>query len=221
MSKIEWDKTGERYLETGVDHGVLYPYNTSTKAYDTGVAWNGLTNISESPSGADSNDLYADNMKYASLRAAEDFGATIEAYTYPDEFAICDGSVEPIEGVKIYQQNRPTFGLSYRTKVTNDMGIEEYKIHLVYGASASPSERSYATTNDSPDAISFSWELTTTPVNVEGYKATALVTIDTRKVEADAIAALEKVLYGDEESDPKLPMPDEVIKIIQEKGIAG
>lgn len=221
MSKIEWDKTGERYLETGVDHGVLYPYNTSTKAYDTGVAWNGLTNISESPSGADSNDLYADNMKYASLRAAEDFGATIEAYTFPDEFAICDGSVEIIEGVNIYQQARPTFGLSYRTKVTNDMGIEEYKIHLVYGASASPSERSYATTNDSPDAISFSWELTTTPVNVEGYKATALVTIDTRKVEADAIAALEKVLYGDEESDPKLPMPDEVIKIIQEKGIAG
>lgn len=221
MPKIEWDKSGERFLETGVDHGVLYPFDTATKKYTGGVAWNGLTTVTESPSGADANDLYADNMKYASLRAAEDFGATIEAYTYPDEFAICDGSVEPVAGVKIYQQNRPTFGLSYRTKVTNDMGLDAYKLHLVYGASASPSERAYATTNDSPDAISFSWELKTTPVNVEGYKATALVTIDTHKVDPDKLKDLEDILYGASTDEPRLPMPDEVLQILGEDAIEG
>lgn len=213
--KIEWDKTGERYLETGVDHGVLYPtINKETGKYTGGVAWNGLTTVTESPSGADSNDLYADNMKYASLRAAEDFGATVEAYTYPDEFMVCDGSASPMEGVQIYQQTRSTFGLSYRTKITNDQGMDSYKIHLVYGASASPSERAYATTNDSPDAISFSWELTTTPVNVEGYKPTALVTIDSRKVEATKMKALEDVLYGTDDEEPRLPLPDEVLSIL-------
>lgn len=212
MTAIVWDVSGERYLETGVDHGVLYTRKNSE--YKGGVAWNGLTNISESPSGADNNDLYADNMKYASLRAAEDFGATIEAYTYPKEFELCDGSVEIAEGINIYQQNRDVFGLSYRTKITNDMGLDAYKIHCVYGASASPSERSYATTNDSPDAISFSWEITTTPVNVTGYKATALVTIDSRYVAKAAMAKLEEVLYGTEDTEPRLPLPDEILTII-------
>lgn len=221
MTAIEWDVSGERFLETGVDHGVHYLYNTTTKKYDKGVAWNGLTTVTESPSGADANDLYADNMKYASLRAAEDFGATVEAYTYPDQFAVCDGSVEAAPGVNIYQQARPTFGLSYRTKITNDMGLEAYKIHLVYGCSAAPSERAYATTNDSPDAISFSWELKTTPVNIKGYKPTALVTVDTRKVDEDKLKDLEDILYGTEDTDPSLPMPDEVIGILGATAIAG
>lgn len=220
MTAIVWDASGEKYLETGVDHGVLYPFNKETSAYDKGVAWNGLTGVTESPSGADSNDLYADNIKYASLRAAETFGATVEAYTYPEEFAKCDGSAEIAGGVMIGQQTRDTFGLFYRTKLTNDMNIDEYKYHLVYGATASPSEKSYTTINDSPDAITFSWELTTTPVNVEGHNPTAILTINTEKADKDNLKALEKILFGDESTEPRLPLPDEVAKIISE-GISG
>lgn len=211
--KIVWDETGKRFLETGLDHGVFYPQGKDGK-YTGGVAWNGLTGLTESPSGADNNDLYADNIKYASLRAAEDFGGTIEAYTYPDEFAKCDGSEELTEGVNIYQQNRDTFGLCYRTKITNDQNLDAYKLHLIYGCSVSPSERSYSTTNDSPDAITFSWELTTTPVNVTGYKPTALVTVDSTKVDADNLKDLEDILYGTEDEEPRLPLPDEVKSII-------
>lgn len=209
MSKLVWDKTGERYYETGTRNGVLYPQDSDGK-YQTGVVWNGLTAVTESPSGADATDMWADDIKYASVRAAETFNATIEAYTYPDEFAKCDGSAELAPGVMIGQQNRSAFGLSYRTKISNDVQIDEYKLHLVYGATASPSEKSYATINDSPDAISFSWEMETTPVNVEGFKPTALLTIDSRKVDKDKLKAFEAILYGSAESEAKLPLPDEV-----------
>lgn len=214
--KIVWDEIGERYLENGLDHGVLYPEkDTENGGYKGGVAWNGLTSLSESPSGADNNDLYADNMKYASLRAAEDFGGTIEAYTYPTEFEVCDGSAQPISGVNVYQQSRSTFGMSYRTNITNDQSLDAYKIHLIYGASVSPSERGYTTVNDSPDALSFSWELTTTPVNVEGYKPTALVTIRSDKVtDKTKLKELEDILYGSEDSEPRLPLPNEVLEIL-------
>lgn len=215
MSKITWDETGSRYLETGVDHGVLYLRKENV--YTNGVAWNGLTTVTESPSGADTNDLYADNMKYASLRAAETFGGTIEAYTYPKEFELCDGSAEIVPGVNVYQQNRDVFGLSYRTKITNDMNIDEYKIHMVYGCTASPSERAYATTNDSPDAISFSWEINTTPVNVKGHKASALLTVDSRYVDKDKLSELEAILYGSDSEEPRLPLPDEVATILDEE----
>ena len=208
--KIVWDAVGERYYETGTRNGVLYPQNDKG-VYQKGVAWNGLTAVTESPSGADPTDMYADDIKYASLRAAETFGATVEAYTYPDEFAICDGSAEVAPGVSIGQQDRRAFGLTYRTKVSNDVQIDAYKLHLVYGATASPSEKSYATINDSPDAITFSWELTTTPTNVPGYKPTSIITIDSRKVDAAKLSAFEDILYGSETEEPKLPTPDEVI----------
>lgn len=220
MTAIEWDASGAKYLETGVDHGVLYPLNKDDNTYKNGVPWNGLTGVTESPSGADTTDLYADNIKYASLRAAETFGATVEAYTYPDEFAKCDGSAELATGVMIGQQNRDTFGLFYRTKLTNDLNIDEYKYHLIYGASASPSEKAYSTVNDSPDAITFSWELNTTPVNVTDHKPTAILTIDTEKVDKDNLKALDKILFGSEDSEPRLPLPDEVAKIITD-GISG
>ena len=212
MSKIVWDKTGERLYETGVDHGVLYPMGASGK-YENGVPWNGLTAVTESPSGAESNPLFADNIKYLNLISAEDFGCTIEAYTYPDEFAVCDGSAEPVAGMIIGQQARKVFGLSYRTMIGNDVDGQDhgYKLHLIYGAQASPSEKSYQTINDSPEAISFSWEITTTPVEVEGYKPTACVTIDSTKVDATKLAALEKILYGDDNVEPSLPTPNEVI----------
>lgn len=221
MTKIAWDETGKRFMETGVDHGVLYPKDKETGKYQPGVAWNGLTAISESPSGADNNDLYADNIKYASLRAAEDFGCTVEAYTYPDEFAKCDGSEEIAPGVMIGQQNRDIFGLSYRTKLTNDEQIEEWKLHLVYGCTASPSEKGYTTINDSPDAISFSWEITTTPVTVDGFKPTAILTINTMKVDKTKLATLEAILYGSETEEARLPLPDEVKEILGESVIAG
>lgn len=211
MTALEWDATGERYYETGTDHGVLYPYKE--KAYQKGVAWNGLTAVTESPSGAEPTDLYADNIKYASMTSAETFGGTIEAYTYPDEFAECDGSAEVADGVMIGQQARETFGLSYRTKISNDAAIDEYKLHLVYGCLASPSEKAYSTINDSPDAITFSWEFTTTPVNVAGHKPTAILTIDSRKTDKAKLAELEKKLYGSESDEPTLPLPDEVIEI--------
>lgn len=197
MSKIVWDETGKRLFETGVDHGVLYPIQTGG-LYNKGVAWNGLTAVNESPSGAEATDLYADNIKYLSMRSAEIFGATVEAYTYPDEFAECDGSATLAEGVTIGQQARKIFGLSYRTLVGNDVDGQDhgYKLHLIYGASASPSERAYATVNDSPEAITFSWELSTTPVNVTGFKPTACVTIDSTKADPTCLKKLEDILYG-------------------------
>lgn len=214
MSKIIWDKAGEHLYETGVDHGVLYP--TVNGAYGTGVAWNGLTGVTESPSGAESTGQYADNIKYLNLISAEEFGATIEAFTYPDEFSVCDGSAEPVKGVMIGQQTRRPFGLAYRTLVGNDlMGTEYgYKIHLIYGATASPSERAYSTVNDSPEALTFSWEVTTTPVEVPGYKPTASLTVDSTKTSAANMAKLENILYGTAESEPRLPMPEEVITLI-------
>lgn len=210
MAKIVWDAAGERWYETGTKNGVLYVQGTDGK-YQAGVAWNGLTGITESPSGADPTDLYADDSKYASMRAAETFGATIEAYTYPDEFAECDGSAEIAPGVMIGQQNRKAFGLSYRTKISNDVNADDYKLHLIYGGTASPSEKAYTTINDSPDAITFSWELTTTPVNVDGFKPTATLTIDSRRVDADKLKAFEDILYGSDDDEARLPLPDEVM----------
>lgn len=217
MAKLVWDNTGERLYETGVKYGVLYPID-STGAYPKGVAWNGLTNVTESPSGAEATALYADDIKYLNLISAEEFGGTIEAYTYPDEFAECDGSAALTPGVYIGQQPRKTFGLCYRTTLGNDVDNDShgYKLHLVYGALASPSEKAYATINDSPEAITFSWEFKTTPVNVTGHKPTACVTIDSTKVNAEKLAALEKILYGDETGDgPRLPLPDEVAETLK------
>lgn len=224
MSKIVWDQNGERLYETGVEKGVLYPYSNS--AYATGVAWNGLTAVTESPSGAEATALYADNIKYLNLMSNEEFGATIEAYTYPDEFAACDGSASITTGVVIGQQKRSTFGLSYVTILGNDTDGADYgyKIHLIYGALASPSEKGYATVNDSPEAITFSWEVSTTPVEVPGFKPTASVTIDSTKVKATELEALEKILYGVNASaegvtpavtatEPRLPLPEELTTI--------
>lgn len=223
MSKIVWDATGKRYYETGVDHGVLYPQDSSG-TYPKGVAWNGLTAVTESPSGAEATPLYADNIKYLNLISAEEFGATVEAYTYPDEFAQCDGSAEIVPGVMIGQQNRKSFGLCYRTTMGNDVDGNSYgyKLHIIYGASASPSEKSYATINDSPEAITFSWELKTTPVNVTGFKPTASITIDSNKVDPGKLASLEEILYGKDPTElggsdgvePRLPLPDEIASII-------
>lgn len=223
MSKLVWDKTGERYYETGVNQGVLYPEGEGG-TYPNGVAWNGLTAVTESPSGAEVTPLYADNIKYLNLMSAEEFGATIEAYTYPEEFAQCDGSAEIATGVMIGQQNRKTFGLSYKTALGNDVDGNDYgyKLHLIYGALAAPSEKGYATINDSPEAITFSWEVTTTPVPVTGFKPTASITIDSTKVDATKLAALEEILYGkdpttpegDDGVDPRLPLPDEIIDLM-------
>lgn len=224
MSKIVWDNTGERLYETGVDRGVLYPINESG-VYTNGVAWNGLTGVTESPSGAEATDLYADNIKYLSMRSAETFGATVEAYMYPPEFAECDGSAELATGVMIGQQNRKMFGLSYRTVLGNDVENNEYgyKLHLIYGATASPSEKAYASINDSPEAITFSWEMTTTPVNVTGFKPTASITIDSTKADPTCLAALEAILYGGDEPDavPRLPLPDEVKTLMTPAGVGG
>lgn len=222
MSAIVWDKTGERIYESGVDHGVLYPQD-DTGAYAGGVAWNGLIGITESPSGAESNPQYADNIKYLDLMSAEEFGATIEAYMYPVEFEECDGTAEVAPGVTIGQQNRKTFGMSYRTKVGNDVAGQDYgyKLHLFWGAKASPSEKNFQTINDSPEATTFSWEVTTTPVVLttinpktkKVYNPTASMVVNSTKVDATKLAALEKILYGDAESEPRLPTPDEVIAI--------
>lgn len=213
MAAITWDATGERLFETGVDHGVLYPISSSG-TYDNGVAWNGLSAITESPSGAEATAVWADNIKYVNLLSAEEFGATVEAYTYPDEFAICDGSAELVDGVIVGQQARKVFGLCYRTKIGNDVDGNDhgYKLHIIYGAQASPSEKAYNTINDSPEAISFSWELTTTPVNVTGMNATSYLVIDSTKCDAEKLTALEKILYGSAEPDtaPRLPLPDEI-----------
>lgn len=213
MAAIIWDATGERLFETGVDHGVLYPISSSG-TYDNGVAWNGLSAITESPSGAEATAVWADNIKYVNLLSAEEFGATVEAYTYPDEFAICDGTAELVDGVIVGQQARKVFGLCYRTKIGNDVDGNDhgYKLHIIYGAQASPSEKAYSTINDSPEAISFSWELTTTPVNVTGMNATSYLVIDSTKCDAEKLTALEKILYGSAEPDtaPRLPLPDEI-----------
>lgn len=216
MSKLVWDQVGERFYETGVDHGVLY-VRDDTGAYPKGVAWNGLTAVTEAPSGAEANPQYADNIKYLTLISAEEFGATIEAFTYPDEFAECDGTASPAEGLTIGQQPRKTFGFSYRTKVGNDVSNSlGYKLHLVYGALAAPSEKAYTTINDSPEALTFSWELTTTPVEVEGHEPSAILTIDSTKVDGAKLSALEAILYGAAETEARLPLPDEVITLLSD-----
>lgn len=230
MSKLIWDKTGERYYETGVDHGVLYPVGENG-TYPKGVAWNGLTAVTESPSGAEANAIYADNIKYLSLMSAEEFGATIEAYTYPDEFAVCDGTAEIAKGVMAGQQARKSFGLSYRTIAGNDTEGEDhgYKLHLLYGAKASPSEKAYQSVNDSPEAISFSWEVTTTPVEITAvdpntgkpFKPMASLTIDSTKVDAAKLKAFEEILYGSDGEggkEARLPLPDEIIAFFNEEG---
>ena len=213
MSKLKWDQTGEHFYETGVKNGVLYiPTNG---VYSKGVAWNGLTAVTESPSGAEATALYADDIKYLSLYSTEEFGATIEAYTYPDEFAECDGSATLATGVQIGQQTRKPFGMCYKTTLGNDTDGNDhgYKLHIIYGAMASPSEKAYATINDSPEAITFSWEVATTPVSVTGAKPTASIVIDSTKADATKLAALEEILYGKDgtgDADPRLPLPDEI-----------
>lgn len=211
MAKLEWDKTGERLYETGIDHGVLYPY--ASGAPGEGVAWNGLTAVTESPSGAESNPQYADNIKYLNLRSAEEFGGTIEAFTYPEEWAECDGSKSPSAGVYFGQQTRKMFGLCYRTKVGNDVAGDDYGyiLHLVYGATASPSERQYQTINDSPEPVTFSWEFDTQGVNVDGYKPVAHIEINSKLVDSTKLAQLEKKLYGDTDAQPSLPLPSEIL----------
>lgn len=216
MSKLTWDETGKRTYETGVNQAVLYPISTDG-TYPKGVAWNGLTTVTESPSGAEASPIYADNMKYLNLMSAEEFGATVEAYTYPEEFETCDGSAEIADGVIIGQQSRKTFGLSYKTLIGNDTdGTDHgYKLHLIYGALAAPSEKGYQTVNDSPEAITFSWELSTTPVSVTGFKPTASLTIDSTKIDASKLAALEAILYGSESEEARLPLPDEVATLVK------
>lgn len=211
MARLEWDAVGARVFETGVDRGVLYI--PTAGVYSTGVAWNGLTTVTEAPSGAEATPIYADNIKYLNLVSAEEFGATVEAFTYPSEFAQFDGSVTLHGGINLGQQSRKTFGLSYRTRVGNDVDGSDagYKIHLVYGCQAAPSERAYATVNDTPEALAFSWELSTTPVSVTGQKPTSVITIDSTKVVAANLVALENAVWGTGGSDPRLPLPDEVI----------
>lgn len=213
MAALTWDASGTRWYENGVKNGTLYVME-SDGTYGTGVAWNGLTAVTESPSGAEPTDLWADDIKYASMRSAETFGATIEAYTYPEEFAECDGSAEVKTGVFLGQQKRKSFGFVYKTSMGNDTGTEEddgYKLHIIYNCTVSPSEKAYQTINDSPDAITFSWELTTTPINVTGYKPTSCITIDSRTADSTKLAAFEKTLFGDTNSSPTLPDPDTVI----------
>lgn len=215
MSKIVWDAVGEHTFETGVRNGVLY-LKDAQGAYNTGVAWNGLTSVSESPEGAEATDLYADDIKYLTLMSAENFKATIEAYTYPPEFEECDGSASIATGVVIGQQSRKPFGLCYRTAIGNDTDGNEhgYKLHIVYGCQASPSEKQYSTINDSPEAITFSWEVNTTPVNVNGKKPTATLIIDSTKADKAKLTALEAILYGSEEQEPRLPLPDEIATLM-------
>ena len=216
--KITWDKSGERYYETGVKRGVLYVMDKG--AYGNGVAWNGLTAVTESPSGAEASPMYADDIKYLNLYSAEEFAATVEAYTYPDEFAECDGSAEIAPGVTIGQQKRKTFGMCYTTVLGNDTDGNDYgyKIHIIYGANAAPTEKAYATINDSPEAITFSWELSTTPVEVAGHKPTASLTIDSTKTTPEKMKAIEDILYGTESQEPRLPLPSEIAEVLKSEG---
>lgn len=220
MAKLVWDQIGERLYETGVDRGVIYPQEGG--AYPVGAAWNGLIGVTESPSGAEATPLYANNNKYVELISAEDFGGTIEAYTYPDEFAECDGMKElvPGSGVMVRQQTRKPFGLSYRTLIGNDTekNAHGYKLHIVYGATASPSEKANSTVNDSPEAITMSWEFTTTPVAIEGFTNAAHIEIDSTKIEADKLAAIEAVLYGTESEEAHLPLPSELVTLLGAQG---
>lgn len=219
MAKLVWDKAGEHVYETGVSHGVLYPMSDVPGTYDKGVAWNGLSTVTENPSGAEVSAIYADNIKYLNLMSAEEFEGTIEAYTYPDEFMQCDGSAELEKGLTIGQQSRKTFAFSYQTKIGNDLNPDAgYKIHIIYGAIASPSERSYETINDSPDAISFSWDITTTPVEVTGFKPTAHLEIDSTKVkDKQKLVAIEAKLYGDDSTGtPTLLMPDAILALLKD-----
>lgn len=211
FAPLVWDETGKKQFETGVSNVALYPQDT-TGVYGAGVAWNGVTNISESPSGAEATTLWANNGKYLNLYSVEEYASSIEAYTYPDEFAECDGSAEIAKGVSIGQQTRKSFGLAYKTLIGSDTDGNDhgYKLHLVYGCKAAPSERSHATVNDSPEALSFSWEISTTPVSVTGHKPTASVEIDSTKVDAEKLAAFEKILFGSDTAAAKLPLPDEV-----------
>lgn len=223
MAKLKWDQTGERLYETGVSNGVLY-IRDNNGAYSNGYAWNGLTSVNESPSGAEASDIYADNTKYLTLLSAETFACTVEAYTYPEEFEECDGSAEIVVGAIIGQQSRKTFGFCYKTQLGNDVDGDShgYKLHLIYGCVASPSEKAYQTINDSPEAISFSWEVNTTPVAVTGHKPTANVTIDSTKANATKLAALEAILYGkdpttpdgNDGAEPRMPLPDEIITLL-------
>lgn len=217
MAKIIFDQSGERFYETGVKNGVLFVQNENGE-YGNGVAWNGLTAITESPSGAEATPLYADDIKYVELTSAEEFGATIEAYTYPEEFEACDGSASLVEGITIGQQDRVAFGLCYKTVLGNDVRGNDlgYKLHLIYGAKAAPSERAFQTINDSPEAITFSWEITTTPVNVTGFKPTANLVIDSTKVDAAKLALIEEKLFGSESEEPSLPLPDEIVALMKD-----
>lgn len=217
MSKLKWDESGKRLYETGVKQGVLYVMNDG--AYGTGVAWNGLTAVTESPSGAEATPLYADDIKYLELYSAEEFGATIEAYTYPDEFGACDGTVTLEKGIIIGQQTRSTFALCYRTTIGSDTKGNKhgYKLHIVYGCKASPSEKAYSTINDSPEAITFSWEVTSTPVEVTGQEPTSTIVLDSTKLKPATMTAVEAKLYGDTSAEPTLLMPDELIALVKEK----
>lgn len=224
VGRLVWDKTGERFYETGVDRGVLYVYDSAQARYGSGVAWNGLTGVTESPSGAEPTAIYADNQKYLTMMSAEEYGATIEAYTYPDEWAECDGSANIATGVSIGQQARKSFGLCYRTLIGNDVDGNDhgYKLHIIYGGQASPSEKAYATVNDSPEAMTLSWEVSTTPVSVAGFKPTACLTIDSTKADATKLKALEVILYGKDPTGPetndgvaaRLPLPDEIATLM-------
>lgn len=221
MSKrLVWDAVGERLFETGVKQCVLYPIDKISGTYNKGVAWNGVTSVSESPSGAEATDLYADDAKYLSLLSAETFGCTVEAYTYPEEFEACDGTAQLTPGVTIGQQARSVFGLCYRTTVGNDVDGNDhgYKLHMIYGCKATPSEKSYSSINDSPEAITFSWTVNTTPVSVEGFKPTASLVIDSTKVDKSKLSKLEDVLYGSESADPRLPLPNEIVTILTAEG---
>ncbi|MCM1524011.1 MAG: hypothetical protein NC120_06090 [Ruminococcus sp.] len=222
MSVLTWDATGDRLYETGIKKGVLYPIDVATKTYNKGYAWNGLSSVSENPSGAESNAIYADDIKYLDLLSAEELGLTIEAYTRPDAFEQCDGSAELDTGISIGMQSRLSFGLCYRTALGNDVQGSDYayKLHLIYGCKASPSERSYNTINDSPDAATMSWEVSTTPVEVKDHKPTSILTIDSSKVSKEAMKAIEDVLYGTNETEARLPLPEEVVKIMKDASSA-
>ena len=216
MAKLVWDQAGQKFFETGVSNGVLY-VSDGQGGYLKGVAWNGLTSVAENPSGAESNPIYADNIKYLNIISAEEFGATIEAYTYPDEFMECDGSAQVVAGVNIGQQARKSFGISYRTRVGNDVAGDNlgYKIHVIYNCQAAPSGKTYSTVNESPEAITFSWEVTTTPVPVEGFRPTATIVFDSTKIDAEKMAAVENALYGGASSEPGLPSIEELLALVQ------